>query len=86
MRAAEEGDVREVSSGCEGEGSIVEGEWAEGEVGEDEGEDVGSVVGIGMLEAVSWSVAKSVGKRPSGIEGGQRRWRLGVEGMIFSWS
>ena len=53
MRAAEEGDGREVSEG-EGVVEVVEG----------------GVVGIGMFEAVSWRVAKSVGRRPSGMEGG----------------
>ena len=27
-----------------------------------------------------------MGRRPSGIDGGQKRWRLGVEGGMFSWS
>ena len=48
--------------------------------------EIGSVVGTGMLAAVSWRVSKSVGRRPRGMNGGQRRWRLGVEGGIFSWS
>ena len=65
MRAASEGegDVRE---GSEGEEVRV---GYEGESGEFEG----GVVGIGILDAVSWRVAKSVGRRPSGMEGGQRR-------------
>ena len=61
-----------VLSSCEGAG--VGFGWVKG------------VVGTGMLAAVSWRVSKSVERRPSGMNGGQRRWRLGVEGGIFSWS
>ena len=64
-----------------------------GEGEEGEGSEAGwfsGVVGMGMLAATSWSASKSVGWRPCGIDGGQRRWRLGVEGRevgrMFSWS
>ena len=76
MRALSLADVHSVSVSVEG--SEVGGGWFEG------------VVGIGMLAAASWRASKSVGMRPRGIDGGQRRWRLGVEGWeverMFSWS
>lgn len=79
--------MRAASSSLVGDGYEGEGEGEK----EGEGSEMGvgwvkGVVGMGMLAAISWRSEKSVGRRPRGIEGGQRRWRLGVEGRMFSWS
>jgi hypothetical protein len=39
------------------------------------------VTGIGILAACSCSASKSARSRPSGREGGYRRWRFGVDGL-----
>ena len=83
MRRVSSEDV--IGDGCEGEDEGEEGDevdgGGEGDVVVGEG-----VVGMGMLAAVSCRSEKSVGRRPRGREGGQRRWRLGVEGGVLSWS
>ena len=90
MSAASSSDVDRYSVLGEGDGCSVSSLLAAavGHLNSSSCEDlqIGGVVGIGMVAAVSWRSEKSVGRRPRGREGGQRRRRLGVEGGMFSWS